>query len=210
MELDELKNRWTVLEKQLKKNEILNKQLVLGMLHKKSDKSLNRLINTDVISIIIYFLLIPVGIWYYNVKFPSMGALLSLKIFAIAVISVAVMGIIWISYKLRYLKKIDFLKSIKDNMYCITKYAMMIKQEKLASYYLVAPVIFISGAFVYYELKVTLSFWSILIVALIAGLIISVWMYKKIYDSNIQSIKLNLEELRELEEEEEKHIQKNG
>ena len=200
MELNELKNTWTTLEKQLKKNETLNKQLLLGMLHKKSDKSLNKLVNMDFIGIIIGFLVIPAAIWLYFVRNYYYGNLLSVKILSVVLVAVAAILIIWYYFKLKHLKKIDFSKSIKENMSCVTKYAIMVKQEKMASYFILTPVLYFLGIYCYYELKADVSYWTLLIVAFIVGVILAVWSYKKIYDTNIQSIKLNLGELKELEE----------
>ena len=199
MELNELKNTWTTLEKQLKKNETLNKQLLLEMLHKKSDKSLNRLVNMDFLSIIIYLLAIPVGIWLYRDSYYSY--LLSIKIFSVVVIVMAPISIIWYYFKLEHLKKIDFSKNIKENMSCVTKYAIKVKQEKMANYIILLPVFYFLATFCYYEITVDVFYWTFLIVGLLIGAILTIWMYKKVYDTNIQSIKLNLEELKELEEE---------
>ena len=200
MELNELKNTWTTLEIQLKKNETLNKQLLLEMLHKKSDKSLNRLVNTDFISIIIYLLAIPVAIWLYTVRNYYYGNVLSVKILAVTLMVIAVVMIIFYYFKLKNLIKIDFSKSVKNNMYCVTKYAIMIKNEKIIDYFIVLPILSFLCAFCYYELNANISLWTFLIVAVMVGAILTIWMYKKVYDTNIQSIKLNLEELKELEE----------
>ena len=196
MELDELKNTWTVLEKQLKKNETLNKQLLLEMLRKKSNKSLNWLVNTDFFNIIIWLLAIPAGIWIYNAKHHFRGDFLSIKIFAVVFVVMSVVGVIGSCYGLKYLLKIDFSKSVKDNIYCITKYDTMVKQSKIVTY-IMFFVMTLLGAFCYYELHANISHWTFLIVVVSVCVIISFWMYKKIYDPNIQSIKQNLDELKE-------------
>jgi len=97
--------------------------------------------------------------------------------------------------------KIDFSKSVKDNLYCVNKYNLMIKKEKIANYFVLIPVVYLLCILFYYEANANLSWWVFLVVALTIGVIITYWMYKKIYDANIQSIKKSLEELSELEEE---------
>lgn len=199
MELDELKTQWLELEKQLKKNETLNKQLLSEMLHKKSKKSLNRLVNSDFIGIIMSLLTIPAGIWIYN-AIHFMGNFLSVKIFAVVYITAAFIGVIWYYYKLKYLMKIDFSKSIKDNMYRVNKYDIMIKQEKMVTYYILIPVLFFLGALCYYEFHAGFSSWTFFIVTVTILTIITFWLYKKFYDTNIQSIKQKLDELKEDDE----------
>jgi len=200
MELDELKNTWLVLDEQLKKNEMLNKRIIQEMLYKKSNKSLSWLMNTEFSSIIILPLVILLCIWQFNEPRFQQHALS--KILIVAVLTICILGIIWQSYKiLKYLVKINFSKSIKDNIKYVNKYAILIKKEKIMAYFVVIPVFSLFGIFYYYELKVNFSYWIFLIIVLSLATIAAYWSYKKIYDANIQSIKKSLEELNELKEE---------
>ena len=201
MELDELKNTWMVLEQQLKKNETLNQQLLLEMAQKKSNKSLNRLVNYDFLGIILMFLFLPFGIWIYNANRCFMD-FLSVKMLAVTCISISTIGIVWYYYKLKHLMKIDFSKSVKDNIYGVAKYDVMIKQEKTVSYCILIPVLFFFAAYCYYEFNVTISLWAFLIACMIVGIILTFWSYKKIYEPNIQSIKKRLDEWKEVEDNE--------
>ena len=198
MELDELKTTWMALETQLKNNETLNKKLLLEMLQKKSSKSLGRLVNYDFFGVILLLLYILLGIWLYNAT-GFFGYYTSVKVLAIACITVSAIGIFWHYDKLKYLIKINVSKSVKDNMYCVNKYDVMIKQEKVANYCLI-PVMFSLGAYCYYEFNAGISSWMFLIVAMTIGIVLTIWMYKKIYDPNIQAIKKGLDELKELNE----------
>jgi len=198
MELSELKNTWTVLEEQLKKNEMLNKQIVQEVLYKKSNKSLNRLINVDFIGLIVMLLAIPACIWLYNI--PGMGNVLSIKVFSVAMTIICALGAIWYVYKLKYALKIDFSKNVRENMCCINKYTILLKKEKLATYFGLVPIVTLLGAFCYYELKASFSLWVFLIVAITFAVVAEYWLYKRYYDTNIQSIKKSLEEMKELEE----------
>jgi len=198
MELDELKNTWTVLDEQLKKNEMLNKRIIQEMLYKKSSKSLSWLINMDFFSATV-FLVIPFLIWLYNS--PVTKNKLFPKIFCIVLIVFCILTTIWSCYKVfKYLIKIDFTKIIKDNIQLVNKYAILIKYEKIVGYYFVIPVLFLLGILIYYEQKANLFFWIFLIVVYIFATIMTYWSYKKIYDSNIQSIKKSFEELEELKD----------
>ena len=95
--------------------------------------------------------------------------------------------------------KIDFSKGVKDNMYYLNRYNIMLKQEKMSTFILF-PILAILGALCYYEFKTNLFYWTFLIVAVAIGVLISYWMFKRIYDTNIQSIKQSLDELKELNE----------
>jgi len=196
MELDELKTTWMALETQLKKNETLNKKLLLEMLQKKSNKSLSKLRNSDFISVIVFPLLIPFGVWLCSNHFYM--NYLTIKILAIVLIMMSVIGLFWFYKKLKYLMKIDVSKSIKDNMYCVNKYTIMIKQEKVANYCVFMPIVFFLITFWYYEVSAPISLWAFLIACMMVGTFITIWSYKKTYDPNIQAIKKGLNELKEL------------
>ena len=77
----------------------------------------------------------------------------------------------------------------------------MKKKEKIATYFGLIPGFYLLGILGYYELKVDFSSWILLIVSLLFAIAIVYWMYKRFYDTNIQSIKQSLEELKELKEE---------
>ena len=199
MELDELKSTWTVLDEQLKKNEMLNKRIIKEMLCKKSSKSLSLLINSDFFNIIILLSAIPICIWQYNI--PFFKNTFFPKILFILCIVICPLAAIWTCFKIvKYLSKIDFTNSIKNNMQYINTYAIFNRKEKIISYFILIPIIYLLGVMSYYELNVNLSLWIFLIVAFIVGLIISYWFTTKIYDSNIESIKKSLEELEELKD----------
>jgi len=198
MELNELKNRWMVLEEQLKKNGTLNRQIIQEMLYKKSNKSLKRLINVDLLSAIVLALIIPVCVWLLDIS--CFGNILSLKIITIVCIIICIVGIIWYCYKLKCLLKINFSNSIKDNMYSVNKYTIMVRQEKIANYILMA-ILSPLAIYLYYEFKASFSLWTFLVVCLTVGTALIYWIYKRFYNTNLQIIKKSLDEMKELEEE---------
>lgn len=199
MEVNELKNTWTVLEEQLKKNELLNKQVIQEMTVKKSNKSLNRLINMDFLCLVIVLLCIPLCVWGY--KGHCCGNILSANILGIALLAVCIISVFWYAYKLTILMKINFSKEVKQNMYAINKYIILLKKEKLITYFILIPVLGILAAFLYYELKANFTLWIFLIAMLIVAVVGEYWLYKRYYDTNIQSLRKSLEEIKELEEE---------
>jgi len=199
MELHEMKNVWASVDARLKENEMLNKRIVQEMLHKKSNKSHNKLINTEFLNIIECLVAIPLSIWLINYRFENF---LFPKILFITVIVISIFEIIRVSYILKkYLLKIDFSKSVKDNMHYINKFTIYHRKRKMTYYLVMTPVISLLGILSFYELKVV-SFhsWTILLVGLAVATVVAYWTYQKIYDANIQSIKKSLEELEELKE----------
>ena len=200
MELDELKNTWTVLENQLKKNETLNQQLMREMIHKKSHKSLNRLINIEFVNIILWLLVIPFFIWIY--QRPDFAHLISTKILSVTTILMSILALILSFNGIKNLLKIDFPKSIKDNILYLNKYQIIVKRDKFFTYFVFTPILSLLAMYCYYEFKAKLTLWIFMIVALVIAVVITYWMYKKLYDANIQDIKKSLEEMKELNEEE--------
>ena len=199
MELEELKTVWASVDERLKENEMLNKRMVQEMLYKKSNKSLNWLINTEIINNIVLLLTIPLCIFLYHL--PVYKHLISPKILFITVIVGCIFGSTWSLYTLKkYLLKIDFSKSIKDNMYYLNNFNIYFKRGKIISYYVIIPVLYILGIWGYFELKAPFYLWIFLVIMFILGIFGTYWLNKKIYDTNIQSIKKSIEELEELKE----------
>jgi len=196
MDLHELKNTWTVLDEQLKKNEMLNKQIIQEMLQKKSNKSLNKLVNTDFINLIIWLLVIPASIWCYHL--PKFEGFIFPKILFAVIIITSIPIIIWGGFQLRHLLNIDLSKSVKDNMSSVGRYTIMLKKEKIAVYFGLIPIYCILGILCYVETRASFLYWMFLIVACIFVVLTTYWAYKRFYDANVQVIKRSLEELDEL------------
>jgi hypothetical protein len=106
-------------------------------------------------------------------------------------------GIGWYFFKLKYLMKIDFFGNIKSNIFYVNKYNIMIQREKISGYIFTVFVSFLL-MFLYYEFHAPFSLWIFLMVVIAVAFITAYWVYKRIYDNNIQSIKRSLDELEEL------------
>ena len=202
MEMDELKNAWALVDKRLKENEMLNKRIIQGMLSDKSSKSLNKLVNIEMFSIFMLLPVIPLCIWFLSDPRLSFENFLFPKIMFVAGIVLSIFGIVWGGYTLKkYLLKIDFSKSVKDNMRHVNKYTIYYRKGKMLNYFFIIPVVSLLCILSYYELKTPFYLWIFLLVCLTTGIAITYWMYKKVYDANIQSIQKSLDEIRELKEE---------
>ena len=198
MELNELKNAWVTIDERLKKQEILNTRMVQEMLRDKSTKSLNKLINLEVFSIIVLLLAIPLCIYLANY---TLANTFFPRITMIVCVVVCVFGIIGGWYTLKnYFLKIDFSNSIKDNMQYVNKYNVLYRKGKMINYCIIIPAFSLLGMLSYYELKSPFYLWIFLFVTLTIAIGITYWTYKKVYETNIHSIQKSLEELSELEE----------
>jgi len=199
MNLENLKSEWSAMNDRMDKQEILKEKIYSQMLNTKSDKSLNKMVNMEMFNIVILLLTIPFWIWLFNVH--HLENVLSTKFLSVAAIVISIFGIILSFYTLKkYFVKIDFSNRISDNVHYLNKYNILYKKGEIINYFIVFPVFTILGIWCYYELKVPTHLWIFLLVALTIGLAGSYWIYKIVYEKNIQSIQKSLEELRELEE----------
>ncbi|MCL2651458.1 MAG: hypothetical protein FWD60_10605 [Candidatus Azobacteroides sp.] len=205
MELEELKNAWTVLDNKLQKNEVLNERIVKEMLQIKTNNALRRLSNHEWMVTIMAFLGFPFLIFMYNNHLHEVNPkvfLLFKYLFIFCIISL-VIHIPFQVWKLYTLMKIDFNKTVGENINLIQKYNIQIKRDKIYSgilFAIMAVVFFISIVIVNFPMK---EIWRpiFIVCTFVFGALRSIWLYKKVYNANIQSIKKSLEELKELEEE---------
>ena len=86
-------------------------------------------------------------------------------------------------------------------MHDVNKFAIYYRKSKMINYFVIIPVFSLLGILGYYELKAPFHLWVFLFVALTIAIGCTYWIYKKVYDTNIQSIQKSLNELRELKEE---------
>ena len=196
MEPEELKNTWLLLDERLKKQEMLKETILKEMIHSKADKSLNRLVNIEIIGIIILLLVMPAVI--YAIDFhPHMPGY---KVFMWAMIPICVIGLVWQILKVYKLTRIDLTGSLSNNIRHTNSYNIWIKKEKMVMIVIV-PVVGLGVAYMYAQLNVNITLWAFLSCTFLALCIFVYWSYKKLYNKNIASIMKSLDELRELDEE---------
>lgn len=201
MELDELKNVWTILDKNLNNNNILNSVIIKEILKTKATKALNLLIRFELFVTLIVLLGLPVLVYIYenNIKHTLLFDIL-------IYVSVAMVISGWITqpYKLWWLFKIDETGVICENIRAIQKYNIYVRREKIIYACIIMPMYLVLLLLSFNSLG-TFSFWRWLsiITVITLGILLSFWQYKKIYSANIKIITRSLEELKELEEEKE-------
>ena len=194
MNLENLKSEWSAMNDRMEKQEIFKEKMFYQILNTKSDKSLSRLVTYEVVSLIFSIIFIPVLFYMFNNIRMEFVRTVLIGAFVILLISV-----VWYGIKVLVLLKIDFTKTLKNNLFYIGKYAIYIKYEKLIGYYLLMPLIIIICTFHYVKIHASLYWWVLMSCSLIAVIIFSIYLYR-LYNKNISTIQQNLEELRELEE----------
>lgn len=198
MELEELKNSWAALDKRLKENNSLNETIILKMVQRKTEKSINRILGLEIIGTIIVFLIIPFiafsieknqdkMLFFWNVLIITSGILCTLSI-------------IWGICKIYTLSKIDFSKEISATIYHFNKYRILVKREYCVLIYIFMPVLFTLAVLSYAEENVTFSLWMFL-VCMFLLLILIVWYSIKNYKKTHAAIVASLNEIKELKEE---------
>ena len=167
------------------------------MAQSKADKSINRLINWEIFSVIILILAIPLT---FHVS-RLVGKFIFPYITLIYTAVYCCIFVIWYIYKLSGLMKVDFSKTISDNIYYTNRYNIQIKREKFAVYFVFSPLFVILAILSYAELKVNTQLWIFMICILLLAILTTYWMYKRLYGKNIASILKSMNEIKQLEEE---------
>lgn len=199
MELDELKNTWAALDERLKQNESLNIRIVKEMLETKNNKSLSRILYSEIIGTIVLLAVIPFIIFIsvdsrFIIKDKNLGA-----IFLVGMFFFCILAFLWQLFKVYNLIKVDFSSFVSDNIRIINRYNIWIKREKLISWFSI-PVIGLFCTYIYAQFSVSILLWVFLTCIFILATLLTYYQYKKVYDKNISSILKSLDELKELEE----------
>lgn len=195
MEMEDIKNTWKKLDERLQKSNLFQEKLIKNTIHTQSKKSVGKLIASDFVSVIILLLLVPFIVFFY---IKRSGILLAWDIFVIFSILLCLGSTIWLTYRIWWLMKIDFSKSIKENVYIINKYNIYVKREKMILNFFM-PVYLILIVFIGFQTKAGINWWVLFICLTGLAILYGYWSYKRIYFKNIDSIKKSLDELEELE-----------
>jgi hypothetical protein len=203
MELEELKNVWKSIDERLEKQEVLKENIIREMIYAKSNKSVSKLLNCEVLSMVGYFcaILLTVFLIYFE-PFREQTQVAG-DIFIWTMLVICVVGIVLSFIKIVELTKMDFTKNIKDISLLVNKYNIRIRNERIASIVLI-PVIALVAIWLYVIMHANAFQWISLVCALIVGPFLTYYTFKKVYDRNIATIRQSLAELKDLEEPEEK------
>jgi hypothetical protein len=194
MNLENLKSEWSAMNDRMEKQEIFKQKIFCQMLNTKSDKSLGRLVAYEVIMLILTILFIPFLLYIFN----TIGMEFVRMIAVVAIVCMAI-NMVWQGIKICVLSKIDFSKTLKNNLLNINKYAVYIKYEKLIGYYFVIPLVTVACMFHYVQIRASMYWWILMSCMFIAAILFVIYFYR-LYGKNISTIQQNLEELQELKE----------
>ena len=196
MELDEFKNTWSALDKRLRKQEMLEETIIKEMLQSRSGKALSRLINYTYFGITVC--LCAIALMVYRVTTVYFG-IFKTSIFAIGIILLLIAACIGI-YNVVLLQKIDFTKSVNENIRLTQTYKIRVKKQLAFSYALAAFLIILAVIACVISPNMELWRWIIISVFIVIGIIGACWEYKRIYRANTSTILDSLDKLKELEE----------
>jgi len=192
-----LKEAWTALDNRLKKNENLNESIILEMIKSKAGKLMNRFIASEVISVVVMLLVVPVFIF---VLYRDGGKYLVTDILMYIAIAICSFYPFWGAFKLHGLLKFDLSQSVSNNVYYVNRYNVQIKREHKIFQNFMWPILVVLVMFSYADRNATLPWWALCTSALVATTLLMFWT-NKIYHKNIDSVLRSLDEIRELKEE---------
>ena len=205
METNEWKTAWQALNARLEKLEMLEERTIRQMLYNKSGKSLGKLINFEILSLLIVLPVIPTVFYAIHLleikaQNPLVAEILPFMkiIFGICAV-VCILYIPWEIYKVNKLMKVDFAGNISENRRIISLYDIWTKRERLGSLISV-PVTLAWAVYTYAKLQMPLAIWIFMICIFAGVLLFLYYYYRKIYYPSINAIRKSLDELQELDD----------
>lgn len=193
MELEEMKNAWLALGDQLDKRNKLSDIIIRDMYQTKVKKSINTLLRSEYLGIIVCLLVLPFIGWLIS-SHTSLLYRLSLGYWGVF----AIASTIWTLKKVILLMKIDETGAIAENMKLINTYTIWVYKEKKCIFFFtfigIVPIVVI------YWLYAKPWHWVFMSSLFVLALLITIWGYKRLYGRNIQVIKQSLNELKDLED----------
>lgn len=193
MELEEMRAAWFALGEKLDRKDKMSAVLIREMYRTKVKKSLNAMLGFEIFGIVICVLFFPFIVY----QLISKDSLL-MKLTLIYWIVFAIIASIWTMKKIVLLVKLDETGKVKDNLIIINTYAVWIHKEK--PYYAIFATLGFVPVFMIMSANANPFGISFFVTILLLATLSSVLTYKRLYNRNIQSIQLNLDELRDLED----------
>lgn len=196
MELNELKSTWSSLDERLKKQEVVQENILKEILQTKTDKSLNRLSNYEWFGLAVIVLVLPLPLLLVKDNFSIIQTVL-MFVFSAALLY-SFIAQIW---KIYILDKVNFTKHISENIKLINHFNIYIKRERMIGY-AALPLLFIFFLETYRQAKsINPDRLAVFIIFVCISIVFSIWQYMKFYKKNINSILKSLDNLKELDEE---------
>lgn len=188
-----MKNAWLALGEKLDQKGKLSDIIIREMYQTKVKKSVNVLVGYEVLSVVVFLLVLPFIGWVLSINSDLLSRII-LMYWALF----CVIGVVWYSKKVILLMNIDEMGIIKDNIKAISTYAVWIGKEKF--YYSIFTTIGVLPMFVVYWFHAKPWHWVFMIAMLALATLSTIWGYKRLYVRNIRTIQQNLTELNDLKD----------
>lgn len=192
-----MKNTWELLNRKLDEDKSLKESLILEMIRTKANKSVNKLLNYDILSFVILILLIPFLVWGYR---SYSGQFIMWDIYILYAMALCLSGVFWYVFKIQLMMKIDVSQKISENIYRTNRYNIWIKREKFLMNVIFGPIVILLAVLMLIEMNARIDLWITVICLFGLASVTTYWSYKRIYDKNIASILKSFEEIKDLEE----------
>ncbi len=200
MEIEALKNRWSELEKQLEQNKSLNERIIKEMIDRKAgkiDTAINRLLFRDIYALVFMLVMISCLLYLYITR---KGDHVFWDIVLIMLGVTAIPTLVWYFIKIYRLMKVNMNRSVKRNLFYISKYNIQVKREQIGNVIYMGIAFVVLLFFVFVNATAYSFMWLVIACGIPIVLAKSYWSYKKVYQKHIKSIQNSLEEIRELKE----------
>lgn len=198
MELDEMKTAWRELDSRLGRQETLSETFIRESIAARSQRSVNRFLNLEIVGAAVILAIIPVVVRRYGM--PWIGDYFGMKAAMIFCMVLLPLIFVWQLVKIRSLFGIDMSKGVRDNIANARRYELCAMAEKRVG--IVVSALMLAGLVMLWAAWGTPPWvWAMLGGAVTIAVLLCVWYYKKFFADNMRAIKRGLEELKELNEE---------
>jgi len=195
MELDEMKSAWRELDGRLDRQETLTQTFIRDAITTRSQRSVNRFLNMEIVGVAVCALLMPVVVRHYCLPwaadYPGMRTFMLFRMVLLALLAV------WQLVKVRVLAGVDMSKAMKNNIRRVRRYELYAMAEKRVVIVLL-PVMLAGVVALRAMWGTALWFWVLMVGMVATGVLFIVWYYKKFYADNMAAIKRGLDELEDL------------
>jgi len=200
MELDDIKKAWQEIDA-LKEKQQINENRIKEMLKKEGKTALSKLIRMAKLGI---FGLIPIGIFLCLISYKFFETGGYYMMWPLLMLFLCILFTPFNIYLYRLLKSINYSgMTVKEVSERILKYENIIRRINMYDKFF---MIFYVGIWYYLYYKLVFGskiIWAFIIFMIIMCLVLAVtipFLYKKLYDNNIDRIKESLKELKEFED----------
>lgn len=199
MELDDLKKSWEILDKRLKKNELIDEQTLNKLINehtRQTRNSMDKMLLYGRTTLVLgLFVTIGLGFYLFTTDCNIKGYHLWLYLWLILCL-----GMIWDGIGYFYLRSIDIERMpLVQVVKKITAYNRNFMIECYVATIFILSAIFIQAASINL-LNLSLAIKIVFISVWLIGCLAAYWIIKKLYYDKLKDIKRNLAELKELKQ----------